>query len=103
MRQQNVIVFSSGKNKGVAHEIARGLGGDVCRAVVGDEFFDFRLLTKEIDLFRNTLAQFLHPGADGACHVTDADVEAGRNRIFFNEISFAEPIGKQTTLCSSAV
>lgn len=40
MRQQNVIVFSSGKNKRVAHEIARGLGGDVCRAVVWDEFFN---------------------------------------------------------------
>ena len=40
MRQQNVIIFSSGKNKRVAHEIARGLAGDVCRAVVWDEFFN---------------------------------------------------------------
>ena len=40
MRQQNVIVFSSGKNKRVAHEIARGLDGDVCKAVVWDEFFN---------------------------------------------------------------
>ena len=40
MRKQNVIVFSSGKNKRVAHEIARGLDGDVCRAVVWDEFFN---------------------------------------------------------------
>ena len=40
MRQQNVIIFSSGKNKSVAHEIARGLDGDVCRAVVWDEFFN---------------------------------------------------------------
>lgn len=37
MRHQNVIVFSSGKNKRVAHEIALGLDGDVCRAVVWDE------------------------------------------------------------------
>ena len=29
MRQQNVIVFSSGKNKCVAHEIARGLACSV--------------------------------------------------------------------------
>ena len=40
MRRQNVIVFSSGKNKRVAHEIARGLDGDVCSAVVWDEFFN---------------------------------------------------------------
>ncbi len=40
MRQQNVIVFSSGKNKRVAHEIARGLDCGVCRAVVWDEFFN---------------------------------------------------------------
>ncbi len=29
MRCQNVIIFSSGKNKRVAHEIARGLDGEV--------------------------------------------------------------------------
>lgn len=40
MRQQNVIIFSSGKNKYVAHEIARGLDGVVCSAVVWDEFFN---------------------------------------------------------------
>ena len=40
MRLQNVIIFSSGKNKRVAHEIARGLDGDVCKAVVWDEFFN---------------------------------------------------------------
>ena len=40
MRQQNVIIFSSRKNKRVAHEIARGLAGDICRAVVWDEFFN---------------------------------------------------------------
>lgn len=40
MRSQNVIIFSSGKNKCVAHEIARGLDGDVCKAVVWDEFFN---------------------------------------------------------------
>ena len=37
MRRQNVIIFSSGKNKCVAHEIARGLDGDVCRAVLRKE------------------------------------------------------------------
>ena len=31
MRQQNVITFSSVKNKRVAHEIALGLDGTVCR------------------------------------------------------------------------
>ena len=40
MRSQNVIIFSSGKNKRVAHEIARGLDGAVCKAVVWDEFFN---------------------------------------------------------------
>lgn len=40
MRQQNVIIFSSGKNKRVAHEIAWGLDGGVCKAVVWDEFFN---------------------------------------------------------------
>ena len=40
MRQQNTILFSSGKNKCVAHEIVRELVGDVCRAVVWDEFFN---------------------------------------------------------------
>ena len=39
MRQQNVIIFSSGKNRHVAHEIARGLDGEVCRVVVWDELF----------------------------------------------------------------
>lgn len=40
MRQQNVIVFSSGRNKRIAHEISRGLDSAVCRAVVWDEFFN---------------------------------------------------------------
>ena len=40
MRRQNVIVFSSGRNKQIAHEIARGLDNHVCRAVVWDEFFN---------------------------------------------------------------
>ena len=56
MRSQNVIVFSSGKNKRVAHEIARGLDGDACKAVVWDEFFnkiygDEYTLTKSYALF----------------------------------------------------
>ena len=203
MRRQNVIVFSSGKNKRVAHEIAQGLDCGVCRAVVwgeffgkiyGDEYtltksyalfpflvkkippFDYaiivagdddrmrkndvdgqelvtardnvifelgfcamalgdkrviivhhedvrliddlrgtgeetsqktaqkvldikaddaiekdrlsRLLAKEIDLFRNTLAQFLLPSKDGAYHVTASDAEAGSNQIFIAEVSF---------------
>ena len=41
MRQQNVIVFSSGKNKRVAHEIARGLDCETCRAVVWDVMMKF--------------------------------------------------------------
>ena len=36
MRQQNVVVFISGKSKRIAHEIARGLDGGVCKAVVWD-------------------------------------------------------------------
>ena len=40
MRQQNIIMFSSSKNRRVAHEIAREGNGDVCRAVVWDEFFN---------------------------------------------------------------
>ena len=56
MRQQNVIVFSSGKNKRVAHGIARWLDGGVCKAVVWDEFFnkiygDEYTLTKSYALF----------------------------------------------------
>ena len=42
---------------------------------------------KYIDLFRNTLAQFLVPGKDGAYHVTASDAEAGFNRIFINEMA----------------
>ena len=38
MLSQNGIIFSSGKNKDVAHEIARDCG--VCKAVVWDEFFN---------------------------------------------------------------
>ena len=41
MRQQNVIVFSSGKNKRFAHEIARGLDCETCRAVVWDVMMKF--------------------------------------------------------------
>ena len=54
-----------------------------------------RLLAKEIDLCRNTLAQFLLPGKGAAYHVTISDVEAGSNRIFTDEITFDEPIDKQ--------
>ena len=87
MRQQNVIVFSSGKNKRVAHEIARGLDCGVCKADDAIEKDHLsRLLAKEIDLFRNTLAQFLVPGKDGAYHVTAADADAGFNRIFIDEM-----------------
>ena len=39
MRSQNVIVFSSRENNCVAHEIARGFDGDVCRAGMWDKFF----------------------------------------------------------------
>ena len=62
-----------------------------------------RILAKEIDLFRHTLTQFLLPGANGAYYATSADAEAGRNRIFIDEIAFAEPIDKQTMPWLSAV
>ena len=62
-----------------------------------------RLLAKEIDLFRNTLAQFLLPGKDGAYHVTASDAEVCINRIFVNEITFAEPSDNQTMPWLSAV
>jgi hypothetical protein len=55
-----------------------------------------RLLAKEIDLFRNTLAQFLMPSENGAYHVTSADVKACANEIFIEEISFDESADKQT-------
>lgn len=198
MRQQNVIIFSSGKNKCVAHAIAWGLDGGVCKAVVWDEFFnkiygDEYMLTKsyalfpflmkkipsfdyaiivagdddrmrkndadgqefvtardnvifelglcsmalgdkrvnivrhedvrliddlrgydgeeaqrlirdgEIGRFRNTLAQFLVPGKNGACHVTASDAGAGFNRIFIDEIAFDEQIDNQTKPLLSAV
>ena len=45
-----------------------------------------RLLAKEIDLFRNTLAQFLVSGKNGAYHVTAFDAEAGFNQIFIDDM-----------------
>ena len=59
MRQQNVIIFSSGKNKRVAHEIARGLDGDVCKVVVWDEFFN-KIYGEEYTLTKSyAMFQFL--------------------------------------------
>ena len=49
-----------------------------------------RLLAKEIDLFRNTLAQFLFTGEDCAYHVTQGDAESFANKIFIDEIAFEE-------------
>lgn len=40
MRRQNVIMFSSGKNKRIAHAIARRMDESVCKTVVWDEFFN---------------------------------------------------------------
>lgn len=44
MRKQNIIVFSSGKSKNIAHTVAKNLNDDkdsaVCNAVVWDEFFN---------------------------------------------------------------
>ncbi len=87
MRQQNVIILSSGKNKRVAHEIAQGLDDGVCRAVVWD--------AKEIDLFRHTLTQFLLPGMNGTYHVNAFGVESCANKIFIDEIDFDESTAKQ--------
>lgn len=39
MRRQNVIIFSSGKNVRVAHEIAQHLDSEVCCPIVWDVFF----------------------------------------------------------------
>ena len=91
MRQRNVIEVVSLKNNLVAHEIAWGIGGDMCRAVAWDEFFDSRLLAKGVGLFRNTLAQFLVPGQNSAYHTTSANAESGASRIFIDEIVFDEP------------
>ena len=96
MRQQNVIIFSSGKNKHIAHEIARGLDGDVCKAVVWDEFFN-RIYGEEytLDLFRNTLMQFLLPDAARGRHVTATDAQTGSSTIFVDEFSFDEAADRQ--------
>lgn len=44
MRKQNIIVFSSGKSKNIAHTVAKNLNDDkngaVCNTVVWDEFFN---------------------------------------------------------------
>ena len=71
MRHQNIIIFSSGKNKRVAHEIARGLDGDVCSAVVWDEFFnkiygEEYSLTKSYALFPFLVKNILDIKADDA-------------------------------------
>ncbi len=58
---------------------------------------------KESDLFRNTFAQFLVPGKDGAYHVTAPNAETGFNRVFIDEITFTEPIDNQTMPWLSAV
>lgn len=94
MRQQNIIIFSSGKNKHVAHEIARGLDGVVCSAVVWDEFFNkiygeeysltksyalFPFLVKKIPSFDYAVIvagdddRMRKNGADGREYVTARD------------------------------
>ncbi len=118
MRQQNVIIFSSGKNKCVAHAIAWGLDGGVCKPTGGwlqvidlpttllasqktaQKILDIkaddaiekdhlsRLLAKEIDLFRNTLVQFLVNGKNGSYHATVTDAECVANTIFIDEFTF---------------
>ena len=45
-----------------------------------------RLLAKEIDLFRNTLAQFLVKGNGGGYHVTATEATTGANKIFMEEL-----------------
>ena len=80
MRQQNVIVFSSGKNKRVAHVIVRGLECGVCKATVCG--------AGEIDIFRNTLTQFLVKDKYGGYHATSIDAMVGENTILIGEISY---------------
>lgn len=56
MRCQNVIIFSSGKNRAIAHAVASSLDVSACKPVVWDEFFrkiygDEYSLTKHYALF----------------------------------------------------
>ena len=56
MRRQNIIIFSSGKNRAIAHAVARSLDASACKPVVWDEFFrkiygDEYSLTKHYALF----------------------------------------------------
>ena len=82
MRQQNVIIFSSGKNKRVAHEIARRLDSDVCRAVVWDEFFNKiygaeYTLTKSYALFPSLIKKI--PSFDYAVIIAGDDDRMRKN------------------------
>ena len=45
-----------------------------------------RLLDQEIDLFRDTLSQFLIKGMNGSCHAIATDAWTGANAIFSDEV-----------------
>ena len=107
MRQQNVIIFSSGKNKCVAHEIARGLDGGVCRAVVWDEFFgkiygDEYTLTKSYALFPFLVKKI--PSFDYAIIVAGDDDRMQKNGAEGQEyVTARDNVIFELGLCSMAL
>ena len=107
MRQQNVIIFSSGKNKCVAHEIARGLDGGVCRAVVWDEFFgkiygDEYTLTKSYALFPFLVKKI--PSFDYAIIVAGDDDRMRKNDADGQEfVTARDNVIFELGLCSMAL
>ncbi len=107
MRQQNVIIFSSGKNKCVAHEIARGLDGDVCKAVVWDEFFgkiygDEYTLTKSYALFPFLVKKI--PSFDYAIIVAGDDDRMRKNDADGQEfVTARDNVIFELGLCSMAL
>ncbi len=107
MRSQNVIIFSSGKNKNVAHEIARGLDGGVCKAVVWDEFFkkiygDEYTLTKSYALFPFLLKKI--PSFDYAVIVAGDDDRMQKNGAEGQEyVTARDNVIFELGLCSMAL
>ena len=107
MRQQNVIVFSSGKNKRVAHEVARGLDCGVCRAVVWDEFFnkiygDEYTLTKSYALFPFLVKKI--PSFDYAIIVAGDDDKMQKNGANGQEfVTARDNVIFELGLCSMAL
>lgn len=111
MRKQNVIIFSSGKSKDIAHKVARhlnsGKGEAVTNAVVWDEFFDKIYgddysLNKSYALFPFLLKKI--PSFDYAIIVAGADDRMRKNDSDGQEfITTRDNVIFELGLCSMAL